>query len=80
MMSRSEIIDKVTLVFRDVFDDEKIEIDEKTTANDIKDWDSLTHITLISAVEEEFDLRFEMMDVVGFKNVGDMISAIEREL
>ena len=51
-MERNEIMEKVTSVFRDVFDDEELVITDSTTAADIEDWDSLTHITLISAIEE----------------------------
>lgn len=79
-MSRDEILKRIVMVFRDVFDDDGIQITEKTTAADIEDWDSLTHITLISSVEEEFDIRFEMREVISFKNVGDMLSAIGKEV
>ena len=79
-MESNEIIEKLNAVFRDVFDDEGISVGPGTTAKDIDGWDSLIHITLINAVEDEFDVKFEMKDVVGFKNVGDMIEAIKKEL
>lgn len=79
-MSRNEILERIAQVLRDVFDDDNIEITEKTTANDIEGWDSLTHITVIASVEEEFDIRFEMREVIGFKNIGDMVTAIENEI
>ena len=50
-MTRAEIYKRLTEVFRDVFDDETIEINDNTTANDIEDWDSIEHITLVGAVE-----------------------------
>ena len=53
---------------------------EQTNANDIEEWDSLIHITLISAVEDEFDVSFDMKTVVSMKNVGDMIDAIEEQI
>ena len=75
-MSRAEILEKVNEIFRDVFDDESIEIVESTTADDIEDWDSLTHITLISEIESEFGFKFAMKDVIGMKNVGEMVDII----
>lgn len=75
-MDREEIYGKLTAVFRDVFDDEGIEIEDETTAADIDGWDSLTHIALLSAVEDEFGIRFDMRAVQSLKNVGDMADLI----
>jgi len=79
-MSREAILDKVNEIFWDVFDDEDLEITESTCADDIEDWDSLTHITLISAVENEFGFKFSMKDVQGMQDVGEMLDIIEREM
>ena len=79
-MNREEILEKLTEIFEEVFDEEGIVITEETTADDIDDWDSLTHITLISAVEEEFDMKFAMKDVIGMKNIGEMIDILLEEL
>ncbi|MCC8192722.1 MAG: acyl carrier protein [Ruminococcus sp.] len=76
-MDRQDIIDRLNEVFRDVFDDDEIEVDEETTADDIEDWDSIEHINLISAVESEFGIRFKMGEVSGMNDVGEMISIIE---
>lgn len=70
------IYERLNELFRDFFDDEDIELDEDTTADDIDDWDSLNHITLIAAVEKEFGLRFTMGEVSGMKNVGEMVEII----
>lgn len=71
-----EIYSRLNDVFRDVFDDDSITVNESTTANDIEDWDSLNHITLIDAVESEFGVRFTMGEVSGLKNVGEMAEII----
>ncbi len=76
-MDRQDIIDRLNEVFSDVFDDDEIEVDEETTADDIEDWDSIEHINLISAVESEFGIRFKMGEVSGMNDVGEMISIIE---
>lgn len=78
-MDRNEIFERLNDVFRDVFDDETITVTDSTTAADIDGWDSLMHITLISAVEDEFDIKFDMKSVVAMKNVGDMADIIEQE-
>ncbi len=75
-MNRNDIIKRLTEVFRDVFDDSSIVITDKTTSADIEDWDSIEHINLIGAVEDEFGLRFKMKEVSGMKNVGEMIDII----
>ena len=72
-----KIYERLNTLFRDFFDDDEIEIDEDTTADDIEDWDSLNHITLMSAVEQEFGVRFTMGEVSGMKNVGEMAEIIK---
>ena len=75
-MEHQDIYDKLQEVFRDVFDEDSIVIGPGTTADDIEDWDSLMHITLISAVEDEFGMRFTVGEVSTMKNVGEMVSII----
>ena len=79
-MNRTEILEKLNEVFHDVFDNNDIVVTEQTNANDIEEWDSLIHITLISAVEDEFDVSFDMKTVVSMKNVGYMFDAIEENI
>ena len=79
-MSREEVYERLNMVFRDVFDDDGIVLGDETTAKDIEGWDSLVHITLIDAVEEEFDMSFDMKTVVKLKNVGEMVDAIMKDV
>ena len=79
-MEREEIFKKINEIFADVFDDDSIVVTEETSAKDIEDWDSLTHITLISAVEEAFDIKFAMKDVIGMQNVGEMVDIIMEDM
>ena len=71
-----EIFDRLNDVFRDVFDDDSLTVTAATTAADIEDWDSLSHITLVSAVEDEFRMKFSMKEVVEMKNVGELIDIV----
>lgn len=67
-------------IFRDVFDDEKIELFDEMSAKDIEEWDSLTHIQLIVAVENEFKLRFKTAEISELKNVGEFIKLVGKKL
>ena len=75
-MTREEVYTKLNEVFRDVFDDETISVHDETTSDDIEDWDSLEHINLVVAVENEFDIEFNMGEVNKMKNVGVMVDII----
>lgn len=75
-MIESEIRAKLTEIFRDVFDDETLEITPQTTAADVEHWDSLSHISMIVAVEKAFGVRFTTGQVQALKNVGDLLALI----
>ncbi len=75
-MDSKMIYARLNKVFRDVFDDDSITVNPKTTANDIEDWDSLEHITLIAAVEKEFKMKFKMGEISSMKNVGEMANIV----
>lgn len=79
-MTRPEIFEKLTEIFRDVFDDDTLTISDATTAADVEDWDSLTHITLLATVEDEFDVKFSMKAVQGLKNVGELADLVAEAL
>lgn len=75
-MSREEVYEKLTEIFKDVFYRDDITLTDTTSAADIAGWDSLMHITLIGAIEDEFDIKFAMKDMLEMKNVGDMVNII----
>ena len=75
-MTEREVYDRLSRVFQEVFDDRKIRVSASTTADDIEDWDSLEHITLIAAVESEFGMKFRMSEVSTMKNVGEMAAIV----
>ena len=79
-MTREAVFERLNEVFRDVFDDETIKVKDTTTADDIEDWDSLEHINLLAAVEQEFGVKFNMGQVVSMKNVGEMADIIISQL
>lgn len=79
-MSREEILLKVQDIFRDIFDEDDLEIQDTTSADDIEDWDSLNHINLVSAVEKKFKIRFALGELQSLKDVGAMIDLMEKKL
>ena len=70
-------LEKLNGIFRTVFDNEEINIGPETTAGDVDGWDSIYHVNLILAVELGFKTRFGRDDIMGFKNVGDLVKALE---
>lgn len=74
------VLDELNDLFRQVFEDPEIVVSAETTADDVDGWDSLSHITLISAVEAHFQIEFSRREVARLKNVGDLLNAIESKL
>ena len=75
-MTQEEILKQVNTIFIDILDSENIVIKPGTTANDIEEWDSLTHIQLVVGIEKYFKIRFKSDEINSFKNVGEMCHAI----
>jgi acyl carrier protein len=72
-MNRDEILSRVQDIFRDIFDEDNLIIINSTNADDIDEWDSLNHINLVSAIENEFKIRFALGELLSLKDVGTMI-------
>lgn len=79
-MTREEIISKLTAIFHEVFNDNTIVLRDDMTAKDVEKWDSLTHMLMISKVEETFGIRFKLKELNKLKQVGDLIAIIESKL
>lgn len=75
-MDRNQIMEEVQEIFRDVLDNEDIELTPATMADDIEEWDSLSHIQLIVAIEKHFKVKFTSKEILSWKNVGEMIDCI----
>lgn len=75
-MHHDEVRSRLKKVFRDIFDDDSIEISDSTTASDIEDWDSMMHVNLVVAVEREFSIKVTTKEVNSLANVGDFIRLI----
>lgn len=78
-MDNSEILSKLILIFREELDNEDIVLSKETTAEDIEEWDSLSHIQLIVAVEKAFKIRFTSSEIQSWNNIGEMMESIKRK-
>lgn len=74
------ITEKLTKVFREVFDDETISLREEMTADDVDAWDSLSHVNLMIAIELAFDIEFKQNEIQSFANVGELMKSIEEKI
>jgi acyl carrier protein len=79
-MNREELMQKVNGIFMDVMQNPLIVIKDETTANDVAEWDSLSHIHLVLAIERAFNLRFTSREIQGWENVGEMIDCIHSKI
>lgn len=78
-MDNSEIVSRLTPIFRDVFNDDALVVSDGMTAADVPAWDSLSNINMIIAVEKAFGVKFSIKDVRNLKNVGELLELIKRK-
>ena len=74
------VLEELNQLFQQVFCDESLEITRETTANDVEDWDSLTHMDLIVSIEGQLKIKFALGDLLRLANVGDLLDLINTEL
>lgn len=79
-MTREEVISKLTVIFHEVFNDDSIVLRDDMTASDVDSWDSLTHMLMITKVEETLNIKFKLRELNKLKQVGDLIAVIESKL
>jgi len=79
-MTRKELFNGVQDIFRDIFDEDDMVIKDKTSSDDVEEWDSLNHINLVSAIEKEFEIRFALGELMALKDVGAMIDLMVKKL
>jgi len=74
------MLEQLQQVFQQVFKDEKLVITPRTSTNDIKMWDSLTHLELIASIEDKFNIKFSFSEVMQLNTVGDMTIVLEKKV
>ena len=79
-MTKEEIFYRVQDIFRDIFDEDTLIIENTTSSDDIEDWDSLNHINLVSAIEKEFKIKFALGELMTLKDVGAMVNLMDEKI
>jgi len=79
-MERNDILSQINEIFIDTLDNEELVIEEATQATDVDEWDSLTHIMLLVAIEKNFKIRFTSTEILSWKNIGDIMNCIEGKI
>jgi acyl carrier protein len=79
MSSRLEITSRLQDICQQIFGHD-IVITEETSANNIESWDSMTHVVLIATIEKEFDITFDIMEIISIATIGDFIDLIDKKL
>lgn len=78
--TKQEVMTEVNRIICEVLDNDSVQLKYETTANDVKEWDSLNHIQIIVAIEKHFNIRFNFAELQKFKNVGEMCDSISSKL
>ena len=76
-MDRGIILAELTTLMREYFDEDDLVLTEATTADDVEEWDSLSHVNIMAAVEQRFSLKIAVAEIDHLKNVGDLVNLIE---
>lgn len=75
-MEERAVYDRLTHIFRDVFDEDALVLNPAMTADDVAGWDSLNHLRLVLAVSKSFGVKFSAAEVGGLKNIGEFVAVI----
>ena len=79
-MDNADIYRKLTPIFREIFDDDRLVVVPHLAAADVAEWDSLRHIRLVLSVEREFSLKFSAAEIGALENVGEFVELIRIKL
>jgi acyl carrier protein len=79
-MERFELLKQLETIFKEVMENQDIKLSELTTADDLSEWDSLTHIQLVVTLERHYSIRFLTSEIQSWNNVGDMMNSISSKL
>jgi acyl carrier protein len=76
----TDMLERLQPIFQDVFDDPKLRVTRESSARTVDGWDSLAHVNLVAAIEQDFSIRFALGELADLKNVGDMLDLMERKI
>lgn len=79
-MERTEILNRIQDVFREELEVDELVLTDETTADDVEEWDSLSHVQLVVAIEKAFNIKFTSREILSWDNVGDLIDCISKKV
>lgn len=79
-MEKQDVVNKLTEIFRKIFSNGNLVLNDSLTAKDVEQWDSLSHMLLISEIESEFGIKFKLKELNQMQNVGDMIRLVSYKI
>ena len=79
-MTKEAILENVNKSFTKILEHSNFELNENTTANDVDGWESITHMMIITEIENTFNIKFKLMDLMNMDNIGHLITTIEKEI
>ena len=79
-MDRNDILKRVEEIFREELELDDLVLTDETTADDVEEWDSLSHVQLVAAMEEAFGIEFKSREILSWENVGDLIDSIQKKV
>lgn len=78
-MEKNEILNQITYVLREVLNNDSLILSETSVAADVEEWDSLSHVLIVVALEKHFGIRFTSREIQGWNNIGEMIISIQEK-
>ncbi len=78
-MTRSELLEQINIIFKNTLDNETLVIEETTNANDVDEWDSLSHVLIVVEIEKHFKVRFTSREIRAWQNIRDVLNGLEEK-
>ncbi len=79
-MTEIKLLQDLSAIFTDIIDEGEVNLTMQSTADDVEGWDSLNHVQILAAVEKKYGFRFTLTEIQVFKNVGDLVQAIQKKI
>jgi acyl carrier protein len=79
-MDKQEVLHKIQTAFENILEHNSFQLEEHTSAKDVDGWDSITHMMIITEIEEMYQIKFKLMDLMGMNTIADLIRTVEKEV
>ena len=79
-MDKQEVLHKIQRAFEKILEHNNFQLEDQTSAKDVDGWDSITHMMIITEIEELYQIKFKLMDLMSMNTISDLIRAVEKEV